>query len=85
LAVRKSATFTALAAVTTVGEFCSLPLLDLMMPVLGDAGMLRAMAAEPAHERIQVIMTGPLEEHVSAQIRKNYLAFLLSPSEMPRC
>ena len=35
-------------------------LLDFMMPILGGGDMLRAMAAEPAYQRIPVIMMSSL-------------------------
>ena len=54
-------------------------LLDLMMPILGGAEMLRAMAAEPAHQRIPVIMMSSLREDVIAERCKGYAAFLHKP------
>ncbi len=40
-------------------------LLDFMMPILSGGEMLRAMAAEPAYQRIPVIMMSALSEAVS--------------------
>ena len=54
-------------------------LLDFMMPILGGAEMLRAMAAEPAYQRIPVIMISSLAEDVIAEKCKGYAAFLHKP------
>jgi CheY-like chemotaxis protein/ketosteroid isomerase-like protein len=54
-------------------------LLDFMMPILGGAEMLRAMAAEPVHQRIPVIMISSLREDVIAEKCKGYAAFLHKP------
>jgi CheY-like chemotaxis protein len=54
-------------------------LLDLMMPILSGAEMLRAMAAEPAYQRIPVIMMSSLGEDVIAERCKGYAAFLRKP------
>jgi CheY-like chemotaxis protein len=54
-------------------------LLDFMMPILGGAEMLRAMAAEPAYRRIPVIMISSLGEDVVAEKCKGYAAFLHKP------
>jgi CheY-like chemotaxis protein len=54
-------------------------LLDFMMPILGGAEMLRAMAAEPAYQRIPVIMISSLSEDVIAERCKGYAAFLHKP------
>ena len=54
-------------------------LLDFMMPILGGAEMLRAMAAEPAYQRIAVIMMSSLSEDVIAERCKGYAAFLHKP------
>jgi len=54
-------------------------LLDFMMPILGGAEMLRAMAAEPAYQRIPVIMISSLGEDVIAEKCKGYAAFLHKP------
>jgi len=60
-------------------ETPDLVLLDFMMPILGGAGMLRAMAAEPAYRRIPVIMMSSLAEHVIAEKCDSYAAFLHKP------
>ena len=54
-------------------------LLDFMMPILGGAEMLRAMAAEPAYQRVPVIMISSLGEDVIAERCKGYAAFLHKP------
>jgi CheY-like chemotaxis protein len=54
-------------------------LLDFMMPILGGGEMLRAMAAEPAYQRIPVIMMSSLREDVIAEKCKGYAAFLHKP------
>jgi len=54
-------------------------LLDFMMPIHGGAEMLRAMAAEPAYQRIPVIMISSLGEDVIAEKCKGYAAFLHKP------
>jgi CheY-like chemotaxis protein len=60
-------------------ETPDLVLLDFMMPILGGAEMLRAMAAEPAYRRIPVIMISSLGENVIAEKCTGYVAFLLKP------
>jgi CheY-like chemotaxis protein len=54
-------------------------LLDFMMSILGGGEMLRAMAAEPAYQRIPVIMISSLSEDVIAERCKGYAAFLHKP------
>ena len=54
-------------------------LLDLMMPILSGGGMLRAMASEPTHRRIPVIMMSGLSEEAVAERCKGYAAFLHKP------
>jgi CheY-like chemotaxis protein len=54
-------------------------LLDFMMPILGGAEMLRTMAAEPAYQRIPVIMMSSLGPDVIAERCKGYAAFLHKP------
>jgi CheY-like chemotaxis protein len=54
-------------------------LLDFMMPILGGAEMLRAMAAEPAYQRIPVIMMSSLREDTIAKRCERYAAFLHKP------
>jgi len=54
-------------------------LLDFMMPILSGGEMLRAMAAEPAYQRIPVIMMSALSEEAVAGRSKGYAAFLHKP------
>ena len=54
-------------------------LLDFMMPILGGGDMLRAMAAEPAYQRIPVIMMSSLREEAVAERCKGYAGFLHKP------
>jgi CheY-like chemotaxis protein len=54
-------------------------LLDFMMPILGGGEMLRAMAGEPAYQRIPVIMISSLREDVIAERCTGYVAFLHKP------
>jgi CheY-like chemotaxis protein len=54
-------------------------LLDFMMPILGGGDMLRAMASEPAYQRIPVIMMSALSEEAVAKRCKGYAAFLHKP------
>ena len=54
-------------------------LLDFMMPILGGGDMLRAMAVEPAYNRIPVIMMSSLSEQTVAKRCKGYAAFLRKP------
>jgi CheY-like chemotaxis protein len=54
-------------------------LLDFMMPILGGGDMLRAMAAEPAYQRIPVIMMSSISEEAVANRCKGYAAFLHKP------
>jgi CheY-like chemotaxis protein len=52
---------------------------DFMMPILGGGEMLRAIAAEPAYQRIPVIMMSSLGEDVIAERCTGYVAFLHKP------
>jgi len=54
-------------------------LLDFMMPILGGAKMLAAMAAEPAYWHIPVIMMSSLGENMIAQKCTGYVAYLRKP------
>src|ERR1700752_797820 len=54
-------------------------LLDFMMPILGGAEMLAAMAAEPAYRHIPVIMKNSLAENVLAEKCTGYVAYLRKP------
>jgi CheY-like chemotaxis protein len=54
-------------------------LLDFMMPILGGAEMLAAIAAEPAYRHIPVIMISSLAEKVLAEKCTGYVAYLRKP------
>jgi CheY-like chemotaxis protein len=54
-------------------------LLDFMMPILGGAEMLAAMAAEPAYRHIPVIMISSLAENVLAEKCTGHVAYLRKP------
>jgi CheY-like chemotaxis protein len=54
-------------------------LLDFMMPLLDGPGMLRAMAADPAHRDIPVIMMSSLDADTVAEKCGRYVAFLRKP------
>jgi CheY-like chemotaxis protein len=54
-------------------------LLDFMMPILSGGEMLRAMASEPAYQRIPVIMMSALSEEAVAARCTSYAAFLHKP------
>ena len=54
-------------------------LLDFMMPILSGGEMLRAMASEPAYQRIPVIMMSSLSEEAVAERCQGYAAFLHKP------
>lgn len=60
-------------------EIPDVVVLDLMMPILGGAEMLAAMAAEPAFRHIPVIMTSSLGENVLAENCTGYVAYLRKP------
>jgi CheY-like chemotaxis protein len=54
-------------------------LLDFMMPILDGGGMLRALVAMPAYQRIPVIVMSSLSEQMIAQKCEGYVAFLRKP------
>ena len=54
-------------------------LLDFMMPILSGSQMLRAIALEPAYQRIPVIMMSSLGEGVVAERSSGYAGFLHKP------
>jgi CheY-like chemotaxis protein len=54
-------------------------LLDFMMPLLDGPGMLRAMAADPAHRDIPVIMMSSVDEDTVAGKCDRHVAFLRKP------
>jgi CheY-like chemotaxis protein len=60
-------------------ETLDVVLLDFMMPILGGAEVLRAMAAEPAYKDIPVIMISSLAENVLAKKCTGYVAYLRKP------
>jgi len=60
-------------------------LLDFMMPILGGGDMLRAMAAEPAYQRIPIIMMSSLREEAVAKRCEGYARSCTSLSGRPRC
>jgi CheY-like chemotaxis protein len=53
--------------------------LDFMMPVLDGAGTLAALAADPAHRDIPVILMSSLPEASIAEQASGYAAFLRKP------
>jgi CheY-like chemotaxis protein len=54
-------------------------LLDFMMPLLGGAAMLAAMAAAPTYRQIPVIMMSSLGEDVVATKCTGYAAYVHKP------
>jgi CheY-like chemotaxis protein len=54
-------------------------LLDTMMPILDGPGMLAALAADPIHRHIPVIMMSSLSETAVARLAQGYRAFLGKP------
>ena len=54
-------------------------LLDTMMPLLDGPGMLAALAADPIHRDIPVIMMSSLGEAAVARLAQGYRAFLGKP------
>lgn len=56
-----------------------LVLVDFMMPILDGAGMLRAMAANPATANIPVVFMSSLPEHAIADRVGGYAAFIRKP------
>lgn len=54
-------------------------LLDFMMPLINGAGMLNAMAADPAYRAIPVIMMSSLDEDTVRQECQGFVAFLRKP------
>ena len=54
-------------------------LLDYMMPLLDGPGMLRAMAEDPTHRNIPVIMMSSLDEDTVAEECDGHVAFLRKP------
>jgi CheY-like chemotaxis protein len=60
-------------------------LLDFMMPILSGCQMPRAMALEPAYQRIPVIMMSSVSEGVVAEGCTGYAGFLHKPLGSPPC
>ena len=60
-------------------EIPNVVLLDFMMPILGGAAMLAAMAAEPTYRQIPVIMISSLGQDVVATKCTGYAAYLHKP------
>jgi CheY-like chemotaxis protein len=56
--------------------------LDYMMPVMDGAGVLRAMAADPALTAVPVVMMSSLPESAVAERCSGYVAFLRKPFKM---
>lgn len=54
-------------------------LLDLMMPVFDGPGMLAALAADPAHRDIPVILMSSLDRDAVARVAQGHRAFLSKP------
>jgi CheY-like chemotaxis protein len=54
-------------------------LLDFMMPVLNGPGTLAALAADPAHRDIPVVLMSSLPEASVAEQASGYSAFLRKP------
>lgn len=54
-------------------------LLDTMMPILDGPGMLAALAADPVHRHVPVIMMSSLSETAVARLAQGYRAFLGKP------
>ena len=65
--------------VRLAGEQPEVILLDFMMSVLSGCQMLRAMALEPAYQRIPVIIMSSLSEGVVAERCRGYAGFLHKP------
>ena len=52
---------------------------DTMMPILDGPGLLAALAADPAHRDIPVILMSALDEAAVAKVTQGYRAFLGKP------
>lgn len=55
---------------------------DFMMPVMNGAGMLGAMAANPALRGIPVVMMSSMPEAVVAERCSGYVAFMRKPFKL---
>ena len=60
-------------------EHPDLVFLDYMMPVMNGAGLLNAMAADPALCDIPVVMMSSMPEAAVAERCKGYVAFMRKP------
>ena len=56
---------------------------DTMMPILDGPGLLAALAADPAHRDIPVILMSALDEAAVAKLTQGYRAFLEKPFLSP--
>lgn len=56
-----------------------LMLLDYMMPVLGGAGVLRALSADRSADSLPVVVMSALPEEAVAAVTRRYKAFLRKP------
>ena len=56
---------------------------DTMMPILDGPGLLAALAADPAHRDIPVILMSALDEAAVAKLTQGYRAFLGKPFPGP--
>jgi CheY-like chemotaxis protein len=57
---------------------------DAMMPILDGPGLLAALAADPAHRDIPVILMSALDEAAVAKLTQGYRAFLEKPFLSPK-
>jgi CheY-like chemotaxis protein len=55
---------------------------DFMMPVLNGAGMLKAMAADPAMAQIPVIIMSSLPEATVSERAEGHVAFVRKPFQV---
>lgn len=55
---------------------------DFMMPVLGGAGMLKAMAADPLMAQIPVIIMSSLPEATVSERAEGHVAFVRKPFQI---
>lgn len=54
-------------------------LLDYMMPVLDGVAVLRALSADPAAQKLPVVVMSALPEEAISTEARNYVAFLRKP------
>lgn len=60
-------------------ERADLVFTDFMMPVMDGAGLLRAMAADPALREIPVVVMSSLPEETIAERCSGYITFMRKP------